>query len=342
MAEERGKESALRRPIKADSVPHANSEPPPHSDFPLPRGWADAWPIMLWGMLALGFALVVTDSLMELIANPLARAATAFAALLGLAALLIYRGALLEKLRNPSSGLIAGVVCTLLRVLATSPFVEEKRWPFDAWFQGNSRVDTTQISTLIDWLQKAQQERDQAKQERDAARQQLAAIQPTPTAPTPKPQTNLKPADITILTDLWQSIETRDMNPLVEATNYLYVLQEQWPAKIKSDKRDFLRQIVDARKMVVDSSHKLAALRDEYPQYQEIHNTLAQSYLPPLLNAIDAFNDTIMALPDSLPSNYEVTMRATSGTLKRELDAAAAWIQTARTTARMMRKELAQ
>jgi hypothetical protein len=159
--------------------------PQAHSEFPIPASWTEAWPIILWGMLALAFAFVIADSLTAIIADPLARAVAGFVALLGLTAVLIYRSWLWQKLSNPSPGLIIAVLCSLLWVLATSPFVEQKRWPFQGWFnQTDNMGPEKQKTTLIDWLKRAQKERDNATAERNSAqigwsadRKAMASIQ---------------------------------------------------------------------------------------------------------------------------------------------------------------------
>src|ERR1700730_10252555 len=81
----------------------------PHGECPLPGNWGQAWPIILWGMLALAFCFVIADSLAALVSDPLTRAGAAFVALLGLTAMVIYRHWMLERFHNPSGGLVAGV-----------------------------------------------------------------------------------------------------------------------------------------------------------------------------------------------------------------------------------------
>jgi hypothetical protein len=143
---------------------------PPHSDFPLPHSWGDAWPIILWGMLALALVFVFAESLGEIIVNPALRAGCAAVSLIGVTAMLIYRQALLAKFRDPKPSWIVGAICTLIWVLAASPFFEQKQWPFSAWFDQGSEA---QKATLIEWLQKAQSETLQARQERESFKQQL-------------------------------------------------------------------------------------------------------------------------------------------------------------------------
>jgi hypothetical protein len=339
------------------------SEPAPHSEFPIPRSWGEAWPIILWGMLAFSFVLVFADSMAAIIEKPLLRAGVAAVALLGVTAMLIYRDRLQAKFRDPSGSLIVGAICTVLLVLALSPFVEQPHWPFSAWFPIISKAEYDALGTKLtaanNEITSREQQRALAEQQIIIIQQEVGALQakinayeqklgvsspankPPPSIPD-KSKNQHKPEDVAILMDIWQSIETRDMNSLVEATNYLYGLQEQWPAKIKKDKKDFLREVSDARKMIIASSQKLADLRDEYPQYQDIRDTFEQPYLPPLLKALDRFSNEIAALPDSLPLNYETIVRSASGALKREMDAAVAWIQSARTTAGAKRKEFLQ
>jgi hypothetical protein len=169
VSDDRESDRVLQRvPLPSEELsPQPQSAP--HSEFPVPRNWQEAWPVILWGMLALAFAFVIADSLAALISDPLMRAGGGVVALLGLTAMLIYRDWLWGKFRNPSGGLIAGVLCILLFVLATSPFVEQKRWPFSVWFASTPTDAEPQMAALVEWLTLAQRERDQAILERNSA-----------------------------------------------------------------------------------------------------------------------------------------------------------------------------
>jgi hypothetical protein len=149
--------------------------PEPHSEFPLPTTWGDAWPIILWGMLAFSFVLVFAESLLAIIENPMLRAGVAGVSLIGVTAMLIYRQALLAKFRNPTAAQIILIITTVLLVIALSPFVEEKRWPFATWFATQNQDAEIQKTTLTEWLRQAQQERDQAVVERKSAQASWAA-----------------------------------------------------------------------------------------------------------------------------------------------------------------------
>jgi hypothetical protein len=150
------------------------TEQTPHSEFPIPRSWGAAWPLILWGMLAFSLVLVFAESMAALIESPALRAGTSVVALLGVTAMLIYRERLLLKLRNPSPWLIAAIACTTLWVLSASPFIEQKRWPFSVWFPNPITDAEPQKATLIDWLKQAQQERDQTTVERNSAQKSWA------------------------------------------------------------------------------------------------------------------------------------------------------------------------
>jgi hypothetical protein len=149
---------------------HSPLPPPsePHSDFPLPGNWAQAWPIILWGILALALVFVFAESLGEIVVRPVYRAGSAAVALISVTAMIIYRRQLLEKFRDPSPSLIVAGISIVLLVLALSPFVEEKRWPFSAWFESDVATEA-QKSTLIEWLQQAQGERDRTTAQRNVA-----------------------------------------------------------------------------------------------------------------------------------------------------------------------------
>jgi hypothetical protein len=162
----------LRHPNPATNSPQL---PEPHSEFPIPRSWSQAWPIILWGMLAFSFVLVFAESLLALIENPMLRAGMAGVSLIGVTAMLIYRQTLLAKFRNPTAAQIILTISTVLLVIALSPFVEERRWPFLALFASQDNTEA-QKATLIEWLRGAQAERDLARQALDAAK----ALQPPP------------------------------------------------------------------------------------------------------------------------------------------------------------------
>jgi hypothetical protein len=69
-----------------------------------------------------------------------------------------------------------GSAMLILLVVTFSRFVEEQRWPFSAWGVYDISGAEAQKSTLIEWLQQAQRERDEAKQLAGEAEAQKATL----------------------------------------------------------------------------------------------------------------------------------------------------------------------
>jgi hypothetical protein len=99
------------------------------SEGPLPNSWREAIPVVTWVVLVLAFGLLFVDSLGQLFTDPLGRAAFAFASMVGLVAMLIYRKWLLERFKALSGDSVLAVIIILLLVLTLTPFVYEGRWP---------------------------------------------------------------------------------------------------------------------------------------------------------------------------------------------------------------------
>ncbi len=111
-----------------------------------------------------------------------------------------------ERLRVWALGIspnwIVGVIALLLLCVAISPFVEEKRWPFLAWFVGPSAEEFQGLKSRLNRTEKdlndaqeriareparraadlatLQSQVTVAQQERDQARQQLATVKSSP------------------------------------------------------------------------------------------------------------------------------------------------------------------
>ncbi len=130
-------------------MPEEDRPSEPHSEFPLPGRWAQAWPIILWGMLAFSLVLIFAESLAELIMSPALRAASAVIALMGVTALIIYRQSLLAKFRNPNPGLTITISCIMILVIALSPFAEQRRWPY-AWIPSDTNAQIRRLQKQFD------------------------------------------------------------------------------------------------------------------------------------------------------------------------------------------------
>lgn len=88
----------------------------------------------IWAIIAGAAGLQSVDSIVHrdwLSAIP---ALAIFLALCGIAAMLIFSERLRPWATRISPNWIVGACATLLIIIALSPFVEERRWPFSAWF----------------------------------------------------------------------------------------------------------------------------------------------------------------------------------------------------------------
>jgi len=140
----------------------------------LPSTWKEARPQIVWGVLILGFGL---EFVTRIIAGDYGRALLAGLGLGGLTALLIHGEQLKQKILSINPNWIFLSFALFLGVLITQPFIEEKKWPLSAWFQGNpTTISPTSSADIEAAVAPVRAERDKAIQERDAARAQLAAM----------------------------------------------------------------------------------------------------------------------------------------------------------------------
>src|SRR5208282_6234636 len=146
----------------------------------LPKTWTEALPQVFWGVLILGFGPEFCVSILD--AN-YGRALLAIVGLVALLAMLIHQEQLKQRLMTVNPNWIAGAFVLFLATIILSPFVEEKRWPFSAWFHAPSNTDqaanTAALAAFQAQLATVTQERDAARRELDMARkspsiQQLA------------------------------------------------------------------------------------------------------------------------------------------------------------------------
>jgi hypothetical protein len=130
------------------------------SEGPFPKTIPEAIPWITWGAVIFTFFLVFVEKLVE------SAYGQALSALIGggiVTAVALHSKTWLEK-TNPNWAFAAALA--LLFAIIASPWIEQKHWPFSAWFNGGVSVEA-QKSTLIDWLQQAQRERDDVRRELD-------------------------------------------------------------------------------------------------------------------------------------------------------------------------------
>jgi hypothetical protein len=105
-----------------------------------PKNLREAVPSLVWGVFifAAGF-----EGVAFALAGEWPSAIAGFALCGGLTLVLIYFPRLREWATGVSPNWIAGAIASLLIVVALSPFIEEKRWPFSVWFPPTPTLDQT-------------------------------------------------------------------------------------------------------------------------------------------------------------------------------------------------------
>jgi hypothetical protein len=139
------------------------------SEGPFPKTIQEAIPWVTWGAVVFTFFLVFVEKLVE------SAYGQALSALIGggiVTAVALHSKTWLQK-TNPN--LVFAAALALLFAIISAPWVEQKRWPFSAWFYDSNIVEL-QNSTLIEWLQQAQRNRDEAKQLAAEAETQKATL----------------------------------------------------------------------------------------------------------------------------------------------------------------------
>jgi hypothetical protein len=142
------------------------------SEGPLPKTIQEAIPWITWVAVIFTFFLVFVEKLVE------GAFGQALSALIGggiVTAVALHSKLWLQK-TNPN-WVFAAALALLFAIIST-PWVEQQRWPFSAWFYSGAAADA-QRAELIKWVQNAQRDRDAARQqldyERDEQKQTAAA-----------------------------------------------------------------------------------------------------------------------------------------------------------------------
>jgi hypothetical protein len=237
----------------------------------LPRSWREAIPYIVWVVLILGFGLEFTTSIVH---AAWLSAFISFCAMAGLTTVTLHWPQLRSWAAGISPNWLVGSFALLLVIIALLPFVEQKRWPFSAWFVGRGAdVKQEQRATLIEWLQQAQRERDQAIGERNQARQQLVRPSPTQERPAILDQTaRMSLNDKGRLSDALFEIEReleQGRNLQVRAQRKLDPrgganLISTVAADFDGTKNDIQEMVTAAGTFERDSAH----LRDKYKYYE--------------------------------------------------------------------------
>jgi hypothetical protein len=101
------------------------------SDWTWPRTWKEFIPATIWAVIVLGFGL---EFVARLVSGEYGRALFALCGLGVSGAMVIHGAQVRSRLYSISPNWIIPALLVFLLAIILSPFVEEKRWPFSAWF----------------------------------------------------------------------------------------------------------------------------------------------------------------------------------------------------------------
>jgi hypothetical protein len=160
------------------------------------------------------------------------------------------------------------------------------------------------------------------------------SVQPT------SPQEALSERDIATKIDIWRSIDKQlnSFNPVLIAGGSII---DGVYNHVQFNRAEFYTSIIQFRDAYQRAVNTLTRLRDAYPGYSDVYETLNPDIHTRLFRSIEAFRQVIDALPSPVPDDYENTVRPYSGALKRDLDVIREWQSTTHQTAVAKGKELA-
>jgi hypothetical protein len=173
----------------------------------VPKNWKEARSAIVWGVLILGFGLEFCVSLLD--AN-FGRALLALVGLGGLAAMVIHGEELRQRLLKVSPNLVFVSFALFLGVVILSPFIEEKRWPFSAWFPSTATIQPSPQPTTEE-ITKAtaplEAEIANLKQQLAGTQTAIAPQQSSPQHPLFPGSYDLSETDIRRLRDEYSALE---------------------------------------------------------------------------------------------------------------------------------------
>ena len=232
-----------------------------------------------------------------------------------------------------------------LLFLSTSRFVEERQWPFSAWFHPNREVivvekqpDAQAIEKATAPLKQQVEQLQTALQETQRQRDQALSRQPSQAAtPTQPPLSGLSPEDIATQIGIWTLVDDR-MNDLAKLLNRGYGQLDKWEENTKTDRNNEIANFNTLNGDFETFRRQLADFRDLYLNDPQIASVLAPVVIPggrtspsatiflALRASIEQFMGQLANLKDGLTdAELERQMIPYVGALKRDLNAMRTW-----------------
>jgi hypothetical protein len=107
----------------------------------------------------------------------------------------------------------------------------------------------------------------------------------------------------------------------------------QWENYIPQNRSGYLDGLALFRKKVSDAADGIQKLRTDYPNFQDVSETIDQPDLGPLLDSIDNLSTAISTLPEPLPPNYQTSIRPLAGAVRIQMQHFFEWTSNVRTIA---------
>lgn len=257
-------------------------------NFSMPRNWREWRPWIAWGGLVIAFCFAFVDRLVQ---QHYGEALIALLGGLAVSVVALHSKAWLER-TNPNWA-YAGALALLLAVFL-SPFIEEKRWPFSAWFP-NLVHDHGTPQQVDEKMAALQGKLDAANREIAAKNQQIQnLLHPPPApAPPPPPKPHYSADEIAIIQTALRgmyAVVTTECKPALDADRQLLTAWDQQADSINSDPRAFAYRLINHRDALRQCSAGLRKIVDSNGLYaNELNEVVSTDYGYTLVSVLDAF-----------------------------------------------------
>jgi hypothetical protein len=323
-----------------------------------PKDWVLAG---VWGIFATAAGTQFVVSLTKGEWNTAIAAFALFLALMTIIMAVIFSEKLREWASGTSPNWMMGAIAVLLIILALSPFIEEKKWPFSSWFSEANDIAQA-IKPLQEKLDAAKSELSKARTPHSLpsdvdtinelrssladvksqleTRQSSQATQPVVQNAPPVQSEHISNNDILSQLDILRSIDSQ-FNNINRTINDDYRFSDDWSGRIKSNKQIYAQSLTEA----MYAWDKITRAFLDMPLSDAYRNEIIiatgagvrrqETYL-----AFVRLSEAVNALPAQLPDDYENIIRPYVNGLKNELDTDRAWMEKIQKISASKRAEL--
>jgi hypothetical protein len=146
---------------------------------------------------------------------------------------------------------------------------------------------------------------------------------PQPAATSVNPTAALAPHDVQARIDAWNSVDV-PLSDLGQTISDGYALLERWPHDVKESRKKLTQAVARLRDGAEAFDRQVDRPRGNIA-YPDIEKELSTTPIPLLEQTAENVLLAVGALPDELPANSELKMKAQFNDLKQALDKAKTW-----------------